>query len=59
MSGGVMAIAFSLPSSFGISAIAGIPEAIAEVPYSYTGQYLKHVLQQYPPQPEVQNGAED
>ncbi|MBD2313492.1 excinuclease ABC subunit UvrA [Desertifilum sp. FACHB-1129] len=31
----------------------GTPEAIAEVPHSYTGQYLKHVLQQYPPQPEV------
>ncbi|MBD2322374.1 MULTISPECIES: hypothetical protein [Desertifilum] len=59
MSGGVMAIAFSLPSSFGISAIAGTPEAIAEVPHSYTGQYLKHVLQQYTPQPKVQNGGID
>lgn len=37
----------------------GPPEAIAEIPHSYTGQYLKHVLQQYPPQPEVQNGGGD
>ncbi|BAZ65478.1 excinuclease ABC subunit A [Fischerella sp. NIES-4106] len=27
----------------------GTPEEVAENPKSYTGQYLKHVLQQYPP----------
>ncbi|MBD2313496.1 hypothetical protein H6G20_17650 [Desertifilum sp. FACHB-1129] len=59
MSGGVMAIDLSLVYPFSMSAIAGIPKAIAEVPHSYTGQYLKHVLQQYPPQPEVQNGGGD
>jgi len=30
---------------------AGTPEAVAENPNSYTGQYLKQVLQQYPPVP--------
>lgn len=29
----------------------GTPEEVADHPSSYTGQYLKHVLQQYPPVP--------
>lgn len=29
----------------------GTPEMVAEVPGSFTGQYLKKVLQQHPPQP--------
>ncbi|MGC8714480.1 MAG: excinuclease ABC subunit UvrA, partial [Leptodesmis sp.] len=29
----------------------GTPEEVADHPSSYTGQYLKHVLKQYPPVP--------
>lgn len=31
--------------------VVGTPEEVAEHPTSYTGQYLKEVLQQYPPVP--------
>jgi excinuclease ABC subunit A len=31
----------------------GTPEAVANVEASYTGQYLKQVLAQHPPEPSV------